>query len=147
MRRNSSEYRSVGALKNDTTLPLYFEHPVLKGLNLCKNCQRVKLFRSRYLKIRLYMDEKVENTLIITFCWCLALKLRDWWSKLLYLSLLIIGGYWFYRFQLKRKLATEEARRLQELDAIKSKMYTNITHDIRVKPPSELKPTQSVTSS
>ena len=55
----------------------------------------------------------------------------DWWSKILYVALVISGSYALYQFQLKRRLETEETKRLQELDAVKSKMYTNITHEFR----------------
>lgn len=54
-----------------------------------------------------------------------------WWSKLLYLSIALFGAYKFYEFQLKRKLETAEKKRLQELDLVKTKMYTNITHEFR----------------
>lgn len=54
-----------------------------------------------------------------------------WWSKLFYLIAASIGIYTFYQFQLKRRLEAEETRRLQELDTVKTKMYTNITHEFR----------------
>lgn len=53
------------------------------------------------------------------------------WSKMLYLLLLtgiIIG---VYRFQLNRRLALAEAGRLRDLDEVKTKLYTNITHEFR----------------
>ncbi len=53
------------------------------------------------------------------------------WTQALYLlltSLLIIGGY---RFLLSRRLAQAEARRLKDLDAMKTHLYTNITHEFR----------------
>ena len=67
-----------------------------------------------------------------------AIKIRilapwwwDWWSKIVYLGAIIAGVYALYQFLLKRKLETAETKRLQELDAIKTKMYTNITHEFR----------------
>jgi len=54
-----------------------------------------------------------------------------WWTKIIYLILVILGSYAFYQFQLKRKLEETERVRLQELDMIKTKMYTNITHEFR----------------
>ena len=51
--------------------------------------------------------------------------------KLIY-GLLAIGSFYaFYRFQLNRQLTEEKAKRLQELDDFKTKMYTNITHEFR----------------
>lgn len=58
-----------------------------------------------------------------------------WWqSRWAYLSytLLILGLiYILYRFQLRRQLEKQEARSLRELDALKSKLYANITHEFR----------------
>ncbi|GLR17619.1 hybrid sensor histidine kinase/response regulator transcription factor [Portibacter lacus] len=55
----------------------------------------------------------------------------SWWAYLLYLVLLIGLSYWFYTFQLEKKLRHSEANRLKELDAVKTKLYTNITHEFR----------------
>jgi signal transduction histidine kinase/CheY-like chemotaxis protein len=54
-----------------------------------------------------------------------------WYSKSLYLLLLAGLLYGFYRFQLQRRLAQVEARRLRELDEVKNRLYTNITHEFR----------------
>ncbi len=55
----------------------------------------------------------------------------SWWSQMIYL--LFIGSviFWFYRFQLKRQLSINEVGRLRELDQVKSRLYTNITHEFR----------------
>lgn len=53
------------------------------------------------------------------------------WSKLLYLALFVAGLYYFYRFKVDRKLQAAETQRLRELDAVKTKLYTNITHEFR----------------
>ena len=54
-----------------------------------------------------------------------------WWSKLLYV--LLAGGsiYSFYRFQLEKRLTEQESVRLRELDKVKNRLYTNITHEFR----------------
>jgi ligand-binding sensor domain-containing protein len=54
-----------------------------------------------------------------------------WWSKLLYV--LLAGGatYYFYRFQLSKRLAEQETLRLKELDEVKNRLYANITHEFR----------------
>jgi len=61
--------------------------------------------------------------------------LSPWWASWWFYSLLIllIAGFtiWLYRFQLKRKLAQAEASRLKEIDRLRTKLYTNITHEFR----------------
>lgn len=54
-----------------------------------------------------------------------------WWAHFLFISILLGLSYWFYRFQLSRKLAVAESARLQEIDHLKSSLYTNITHEFR----------------
>ncbi len=56
---------------------------------------------------------------------------RTWWAYVLYA--VFIGGsiLFIYRFQLNRSLEQAEALRLKELDAVKTKLYTNITHEFR----------------
>ncbi|MEM6378913.1 MAG: ATP-binding protein, partial [Bacteroidota bacterium] len=58
-----------------------------------------------------------------------------WWrTKLAYVSyaLGILGLlYGIYRFQLARQLDRAETKRLAELDALKTRLYTNITHEFR----------------
>lgn len=68
--------------------------------------------------------KKINITILPPWYW-------SWWSKILYA--LIASGliFTFYRFLLNRQLAETEAIRLSELDAVKTKMYTNITHEFR----------------
>ncbi|MEM8900103.1 MAG: ATP-binding protein, partial [Bacteroidota bacterium] len=40
-------------------------------------------------------------------------------------------GFAFYRFQLNRQLAEAEANKFREIDEVKSRLYTNITHEFR----------------
>ncbi|MEM6316641.1 MAG: two-component regulator propeller domain-containing protein [Bacteroidota bacterium] len=54
-----------------------------------------------------------------------------WWAYLLWIAIAFGLIYTLYHFQLNRKLALAEANRLQELDAVKTKLYTNITHEFR----------------
>ncbi|MFT5820737.1 MAG: signal transduction histidine kinase/ligand-binding sensor domain-containing protein [Crocinitomix sp.] len=54
-----------------------------------------------------------------------------WWSYSLYLICSIALLYSFYRFQLRRQLEKQEAYRLQELDGVKTKFFTNISHEFR----------------
>ena len=54
-----------------------------------------------------------------------------WWAYSLYVSLLVGLLFVVYRFQLNRRLEKAEALRLLELDAAKTRLYTNITHEFR----------------
>lgn len=54
-----------------------------------------------------------------------------WWAYAFY-TLVVVGLLFaFYYFQLNRKLAKAEAHRLQEFDTVKTRLYTNITHEFR----------------
>lgn len=53
------------------------------------------------------------------------------WAFLGYLLLLAAVAFFLYKFQLNRKLEHAEALRIKELDVIKSRLYTNITHEFR----------------
>lgn len=54
-----------------------------------------------------------------------------WWAYALYLITLGALGYWFYYFQLSKKLTIAEHDKLKELNTLKSNLYTNITHEFR----------------
>lgn len=56
---------------------------------------------------------------------------RTWWAYSFWVLLIVGSLYAFYRFQLEKKLEHAEAVRLRELDAVKTKLYTNITHEFR----------------
>ncbi len=56
---------------------------------------------------------------------------RTWWAYLCYL--IAAGGLLFgiRRFELRRQAVKNEALRLQELDTLKTRLYTNMTHEFR----------------
>ncbi len=53
------------------------------------------------------------------------------WSKLCYLSLFLGCVAGLYQIQLRRRLELAETEKLRELDQVKSRLYTNITHEFR----------------
>ena len=55
----------------------------------------------------------------------------SFWAILGYLVIIGIILYTIYRYQLNRKLAAAETQRIKELDIIKTRLYTNITHEFR----------------
>ncbi len=56
---------------------------------------------------------------------------KTWWAYLLYIGVFTGLVWWFYRFQLSRKLAVAEGQRLNEINQLKTTLYTNITHEFR----------------
>lgn len=52
-------------------------------------------------------------------------------AYLLYILFAIGIFILFYKFQIDRKLEQQEANRLRELNSLKNKLYTNITHEFR----------------
>lgn len=56
---------------------------------------------------------------------------RRWWAWLLYAGIIGAGVFYFYRFQLRRRIAEKETQRLQQLDAFKTRFFTNISHEFR----------------
>lgn len=54
-----------------------------------------------------------------------------WWAYAVYLISISALGYYFYRFQLSKKLAVAESLRLKEVSQLKNSLYDNITHEFR----------------
>lgn len=71
-------------------------------------------------------SEPFEYTFTIRPPWWLT-----WWAYALYVLAAISLLYALYRFQLNRRLQLAEAHRLRELDEVKTRLYTNITHEFR----------------
>ncbi|MCB0574820.1 MAG: response regulator [Saprospiraceae bacterium] len=71
-------------------------------------------------------EEGVFITIIILPPWW-----KTWWAYLLYTLFFIGLLLGIRRYELNRQLTKSEARRLEELDSIKTRLYTNITHEFR----------------
>ncbi len=56
---------------------------------------------------------------------------KRWWAIASYALMGILAIVFLYRYQLKRKISQHEVDRIRELDEMKTKMYTNITHEFR----------------
>ncbi len=56
---------------------------------------------------------------------------ETWWAYLIYLTLLFVSVFGLYKFQLNRQIERAEAQKLLEMDSLKTRLYTNITHEFR----------------
>ena len=54
-----------------------------------------------------------------------------WWAYAIYLTVVVFFADRFYRFQLSKRLALAESRRLKEVNQLKNTLFTNITHEFR----------------
>jgi signal transduction histidine kinase/CheY-like chemotaxis protein/ligand-binding sensor domain-containing protein len=68
----------------------------------------------------------VEYTFTITPPWWLT-----WWAYLAYFVITAGVLYFFWRLNLRRSLELAETKRVKELDSLKTRLYTNITHEFR----------------
>ena len=90
------------------------------------------------LKVRttgIYPDEYIEKEIkiIIRFPWY-----NTWWAWLLYAICIACSGYGIYRTKKNRKALTEslkkekeEKKRIEELNKIKLRFFTNVSHEFR----------------
>ncbi|MCB9282838.1 MAG: response regulator [Lewinellaceae bacterium] len=56
---------------------------------------------------------------------------RTRWAYSVFTALVLLAAYSLYRFHLRTRLEHAEAVHLRELDAFKTHLYTNITHEFR----------------
>lgn len=56
---------------------------------------------------------------------------KTWWAYVLYLLGISALIYFIYNFNLSRHLARAEAQQLKEMDELKTRFFTNITHEFR----------------
>ena len=93
-------------------------------LDLSKGTHTLKIQGKSRNKI--WTNEPLQLTINVTPPW-----FKSNLAYLLYLLTFFLVGYLYYRLSLQRQLAGQEAKRLQELDALKSQFITNITHEFR----------------
>jgi signal transduction histidine kinase/DNA-binding response OmpR family regulator/ligand-binding sensor domain-containing protein len=81
----------------------------------------------------IWSDKTVELKVVVLPPWW-----KTWWAYLGYAILLVLGVMRYVRFRenrakLKSQLNFEqlEAKRIKELDTVKTQLYTNITHEFR----------------
>lgn len=53
------------------------------------------------------------------------------WAYAVYLTLFLGLVYLIYQYQVRQQLEKAEAKRLKEMDSLKTRLYTNITHEFR----------------
>lgn len=56
---------------------------------------------------------------------------QTWWAFSGYFALFSLTTFGIYQFQMRRRLEKAEVNRLQEIDGLKNRLYTNITHEFR----------------
>ncbi|MEA3443805.1 MAG: ATP-binding protein [Bacteroidota bacterium] len=56
---------------------------------------------------------------------------KTWWALIFYVLSAVVLLYLILNYRFKRRMAIREAQRLLELDALKTKLYANITHEFR----------------
>jgi len=56
---------------------------------------------------------------------------QKWWAYTIGISFFLAAIYLLYRFQLNRQKTKQETENLKKLDALKTKLYANITHEFR----------------
>lgn len=71
-------------------------------------------------------ETATELTIVVAPPWY-----RTWVAYICYAVLIVGSIYFFYQYQLRRRLEAAEAERLKSLDAFKNRFFTNITHEFR----------------
>lgn len=56
---------------------------------------------------------------------------RTWWAYVLITGAVLSTIFGLYRFQLNKQIIQKEASQLKEIDALKTRLYGNITHEFR----------------
>ncbi len=54
-----------------------------------------------------------------------------WWAYCIFAAILIVLIFWARQYEMRRLWVAADAKRVKELDSLKTKLYTNITHEFR----------------
>lgn len=84
-------------------------------------------FRVRSLDAKGEMqDNEIQLQLIVLPPWY-----RSWWAYLIWVLTALGLAYVIFSALVRRRLAVQEVERVQAFDQVKSRLYTNITHEFR----------------
>lgn len=100
------------------------KQPVAKYLNVPPGNYNL------YVKATDHQGNPARNELVTTVS-VIQVWYKRWWAFVVYALLTVAGIFLIYRFQLARSLEKREALRLKEMDTLKTRLYTNITHEFR----------------
>lgn len=56
---------------------------------------------------------------------------NTWWARTVFVVIALLIVIYFYRQTLERRLQRSEAEKLKEIDKLRTRLYTNITHEFR----------------
>jgi signal transduction histidine kinase/DNA-binding response OmpR family regulator/ligand-binding sensor domain-containing protein len=83
-----------------------------------------------FLKTKL-ADNKGNAAVTVRDIYILSPWWKRGWAYLIYLSIIMLSIYGIYHFRVKRLIEQKEAKRLKEINDLKSRLYANITHEFR----------------
>ncbi|MEZ4953928.1 MAG: ATP-binding protein [Saprospiraceae bacterium] len=81
--------------------------------------------RGALMRKNLALNERSIKIIVLPYWY------QTWWSKVLLGLLTIAAFYLFYRRKMTRQFELQEAVRMRDLDDLKTRLYTNITHEFR----------------
>jgi len=83
-----------------------------------------------YLRGALFQDQLAQNEKVITVK-VIPYWYETTWARILFVASGMIMIYGIYRNRLIQQIERTEAKQIKELDLLKTRLYTNITHEFR----------------